>query len=395
MSPTSSDDNDAGDLAEVIARERELLDPACRANPDRVDALLADDFTEVGKSGRTWTRAETLDALRADPGMDGITIGAMRVEHVAAGLAVVRYDTYHDHDKVHRTGWWRNTQSGWRCWYHQATPAATPSPEAKAVGSVDLPTTQGDIEVALREVGVRPDSVVIVHCSMSRLGWVVGGAPTVVGALRSVLGPGGTIVMPAQTGVSDPAHWQAPPVPEAWWPTIREHWPAFDPATTPLRGMGVVAECLARLPNTVHSGHPAVGFVAHGPQAVALMHSHPLAAGLGEQSPLARLYDAEADIVLLGVGHGNNTALHLAEVRALGDSAPVIDDGAPLWVDGRRQWVEYTHLDYDEDDFPELAEAYRSAGGTHQRAPIGPGETERIPLRELVDFGERWIATHR
>ncbi len=159
--------------------------------------------------------------------------------------------------------------------------------------------------------------------------------------------------------------------------------------------MGAVAECLARLPDTVHSGHPAVGFVANGPRAAELMQPHALAAGLGEGSPLARLYAAETDIVLLGVGHDNNTALHLAEVRALGTSAPSVDDGAPRLVDGRQQWVEYTHVDYDEDDFPELADAYRAAGGTHQRASIGGGEIERIPMRELVDFGERWIAAHR
>ncbi|MEM9515079.1 MAG: AAC(3) family N-acetyltransferase [Actinomycetota bacterium] len=390
MPPASS-----ADIAQVIARERELLDPTCRANPERVAALLADDFTEIGKSGRVWTRAETLDALRAEPGTDVVTIGAMRGEHVGPGLIVVRYATHLDHGMVHRTGWWRNTPSGWRCWFHQATPTATPSAEANTIASVDAPTTQRDIEAALRQVGVRTDSVVIVHCSLSRLGWVVGGAPAVVGALRSVLGPDGTIVMPAQTGVGDPSHWQAPPVPESWWPTIREHWPPFDPAATPFRGMGAVAECLARMPDTLHSGHPAVGFVAHGPRAAALMHPHPLGAGLGEGSPLARLYDAEADIVLLGVGHDNNTALHLAEARALGDRGPAIDDGAPLWVDGRRQWVGYTHLDYDEDDFPELAEAYRDAGGAQQRASIGFGEIERVPLLALVDFGERWIAAHR
>ena len=31
--------------------------------------------------------------------------------------------------------------------------------------------------------------------------------------------------------------------------------------------------------------------------------------GFGDGSPLARLYDRDARIVLLGVGHGNNTAL--------------------------------------------------------------------------------------
>ncbi|MEM8619552.1 MAG: AAC(3) family N-acetyltransferase [Actinomycetota bacterium] len=238
-------------------------------------------------------------------------------------------------------------------------------------------------------------SIVVVHCSLSRLGWVVGGAPAVVGALRAALGSAGTIVMPAQTGVSDPSHWQAPPVPASWWQTIRDNWPPFDAASTPMRGMGAVAECLARAPGSVHSGHPAVGFVAQGPRAAALMRPHPLEAGLGDGSPLGRLYDAGAHIVLLGVGHDNNTSLHLAELRALGDAAPTIADGAPLIVDGRPRWVEYRHVDYDEDDFPALANAYLAAGGPHATTSLGAGEAHLVPMCELVDFGTKWIAAQR
>lgn len=274
-------------------------------------------------------------------------------------------------------------------------PEPEPSGEAAAVARADQPTTQSDIESALLAAGVASGSIVIVHCSMSQLGWVVGNAVAVVHALRSVVGPGGTIVMPAQTGVGDPSHWQAPPVPEAWWPTIRANWPAFDAALTPMRGMGSVAECFTRLNGVVHSGHPAVGFVAHGPRADELMHPHPLHAGLGEGCPLGRLYAAGADVVLLGVGHDNNTSLHLAEVRALGDAAPMITDGAPLVVDGHRQWVEYRHVDYDEDDFVAVGDAYAASGGTQSSAPLGTGEVQRIPMPELVDFAAGWIADHR
>jgi len=35
-----------------------------------------------------------------------------------------------------------------------------------------------------------------------------------------------------------------------------------------------------------------------------------------ENSPLARVYDRDGDVLLLGVGHDSNTSLHLAEHRA-------------------------------------------------------------------------------
>jgi len=260
---------------------------------------------------------------------------------------------------------------------------------------VDRPVTQADVETSLRAAGVTSGSTVIVHCSLSALGFVVGNAVALVRALRAVVGDDGTIVMPAQTGLSDPSHWQAPAVPEHWWPTIRANWPAFDPITTPLRGMGAVAECFARLPGVVHSGHPAVGFVAQGPRAAELMSPHDLDDGLGDRSPLARLEAAGADIVLIGVGHGNNTALHLAETRALGAMAPMRRDGVPMLIDGRRRWVEYSHIDFDESDFIMLGDAYSAAGGTEMRASLGAGEIRRLPIRELVDFATGWIAEHR
>lgn len=135
--------------------------------------------------------------------------------------------------------------------------------------------------------------------------------------------------------------------------------------------------------------------MAQGPSATQLMSSHDLEDCLGDRSPLASLEAAGADIVLIGVGHGNNTALHLAESRALGAMAPRIRDGAPLLVDGYQRWVAYSHIDFDESDFVMLGDAYSAAGGTEMRVSLGAAEIRRVPMRELVDFATAWIAQHR
>src|SRR5205085_4042113 len=106
-----------------------------------------------------------------------------------------------------------------------------------------------------------------------------------------------------------------PPVPEAWWETIRNERPAFDARTQPTRGMGAIAECFRSWPGSQRSDHPLVSFTALGPNAERIAANHELANGLGEGSPLARLYDLDAHVLLLGVGHANNTSLHLAEYR--------------------------------------------------------------------------------
>lgn len=53
--------------ADAWAGEERLLDPAVRADADRLEQLLADDFTEIGQSGRHWTRSDMITALTAEP----------------------------------------------------------------------------------------------------------------------------------------------------------------------------------------------------------------------------------------------------------------------------------------------------------------------------------------
>lgn len=133
--------NDIDDVDAAVGCERELLDPVCRVDPARVAALLADDFVEIGKSGRVWSRADVVAALAAEPGMDGVTIGPMSGQRITAGLVVVRYTTHHHGGPatVHRTGWWRKTTNGWRCWFHQATVVPEPAGEAAAVAEWTTP----------------------------------------------------------------------------------------------------------------------------------------------------------------------------------------------------------------------------------------------------------------
>src|SRR4051794_10547238 len=103
----------------------------------------------------------------------------------------------------------------------------------------DSPPTRSSLATDLTALGLRDGDTVIVHSSLRAVGWVPGGRVAVTQALLDVLGTGGTLVVPTQTMEnSDPKHWSRPPVPKAWWPVIREHMPAFDPAVWPSRGIG-------------------------------------------------------------------------------------------------------------------------------------------------------------
>ncbi len=101
--------------------------------------------------------------------------------------------------------------------------------EDKVVEKTKTPATIESLQTDLRALGVRPGMVVLVHSSLSAMGWVCGGSVAVVTALQKVLGSTGTLVMPAHSsGLSEPSKWEGPPVPESWWPVIREDLQIMD-----------------------------------------------------------------------------------------------------------------------------------------------------------------------
>lgn len=267
--------------------------------------------------------------------------------------------------------------------------------ESDAIAAAKAPATTATIRRDLVDLGLEPGSVAIVHSSLSALGWVAGGPQAVVEALLDVVGPEGTLVMPTQSGqLSDPAGWANPPVPAEWVDVVRDGLPAFDPHLTPTRGMGAIVDCFRQHRSTRRSAHPTLSFAACGPRAEAIVAPHTVGAGLGHESPLGRLYDLGAVIVLLGVGHQNDTSLHLAEHRADWPGKTTVPDGGPIRVDGVRRWVRYEDLDRDEGDFEAIGAAFAVSGG-ERTGVVGSGTARLCSMPAIVDFAVDWMSTHR
>ena len=261
------------------------------------------------------------------------------------------------------------------------------------------PGAPATIESLVRDfaaLGVERGMVLLLHSSLSSLGWVCGGPVAVILALEEALGRDGTLVMPTHSGdLSDPANWQNPPVPEAWKDIIRETMPPYDPDLTPTRRMGAIPETFRKQRGVLRSGHPQVSFAAWGAAATRVTEEHALDSGLGEGSPLARVYDAEGWVLLLGVGHDSNTSLHLSEYRVSNPGQPVISTRAPMVVDGRRQWVVIEDIDLDPSDFGKIGESFGRATGLVRRGRIANAEAMLMPQRALVDYAVKWMEKNR
>jgi aminoglycoside 3-N-acetyltransferase len=264
------------------------------------------------------------------------------------------------------------------------------------VGYVDQPEpcTLQSLSSDLRALGVTAGDVLEVHSSAHNIGFIAGGVQTVVQALLEVLGPDGTLVVPTHTSDnSDPAGWGNPPVPEPWWPAIRDQSPGFDPARTPSRWMGVIAETVRTWPGALRSSHPQVSFAAAGRHAAEVTGGHQLDDALGEHSPLGAVNRLDGKVLLLGCGYGTNTSLHLAEWRQ--QSPPRGPVGAAVrQPDGSSRWVTWTDVLDDTGDFEELGAAFEAAGGATV-GPVGRATARLMPQRALVDFAVTWMAAHR
>lgn len=257
--------------------------------------------------------------------------------------------------------------------------------------------TRDELAADLSALGVPAGGILLVHCSMRRIGWIVGGAATLLAAIREVSGPAGTVVVPTQTpnnSLTSPVYRATTAgMTDAERARYQDGMPGFDPDGTPSYGVGRFAEHVRSRPGALRSRHPQTSFAALGPAAADVVRVHDLDCHLGERSPLGALYRRRALILLLGVGTARCTALHLAEYR-LDGPAPTMDYSCFVSENGRRVLTRFSARKLDDSDF--------GAAGDHLlRHPwavtgrVGDAEAHLLPLAPAVDQAKEWFADHR
>ncbi len=159
--------------------------------------------------------------------------------------------------------------------------------------------TQDQIVRDLQQLGLRAGDIVIVHSSLSSLGYVEGGSDTVIDALLTVLGPTGTLLMPSFQQGSEHE--------------LLRRGCIFDLRTSPSE-LGIITETFRRRHGVLRSINPTHCTAGIGPRAPELLADHQFCqVSVGRGSPYDKLIRAGGKILLLGVTHLANTSLHLIE----------------------------------------------------------------------------------
>lgn len=170
-----------------------------------------------------------------------------------------------------------------------------------------------DLVKDLKKIGLQTGDSVLVHSSLSKIGFVEGGAATLVAALFEVIGETGTLLFP-----TFPAKGRNK--------THLEEHPFFDIRQTPSQ-MGSVTEYFRKLPDVYRSFHPTDPVCAKGPLATYYTNSHfGQLTPYNEASPFRKLCSKKGKILMLGTTlNGACTNLHTLE-DAVDFKYPVYDN---------------------------------------------------------------------
>lgn len=212
----------------------------------------------------------------------------------------------------------------------------------------------------LRSLGVEPGGVLLVHTSFRAVAPVDGGPRGLIEALIAAVGPDGTVVMPGWGRGDGP----------------------FDSVRTPVSpSLGVVPATFKAYPGVVRSGHPHA-FLAIGPRAEVVVGDPLPLPPHRLESPVGRVYEADGQILLLGVNHDADTTVHLAE----------LEGGAPYRVpkrcvvlrEGRPVTVEYGENDHCCERFV-LVDEWVRAAGAQREGPVGSAQARLVPSRAVME----------
>jgi acetyl esterase/lipase len=107
--------------AAVREVEIALLSSEIRGDRDAASRLLHPDFTEIGRSGRHWTRAEILDALAAEAPRDTPMPDQWRFVDIAPSTVLVTYRLHSATTVSRHSSLWTLTAEGPRMLFHQGT----------------------------------------------------------------------------------------------------------------------------------------------------------------------------------------------------------------------------------------------------------------------------------
>jgi aminoglycoside 3-N-acetyltransferase len=192
-----------------------------------------------------------------------------------------------------------------------------------------------------------------------------------------------------------------------WQRAYLDELPAFDPVLmSSNHGHGRIPERIRTWPGAVRGEHPEANVVAVGPRAAWLVSPHPYDDAFGAGTPLARLVEADGQVLMLGAPLETLTLFHPAEALADVPSKRRVSYRMPVAENGSRVWREFHDIDTSRGAFayervvPTGVDAFAVIAtealevGCGRSGKIGMSTSHLFDARPLVEFAVRWLERH-
>jgi aminoglycoside 3-N-acetyltransferase len=250
--------------------------------------------------------------------------------------------------------------------------------------------TRADLAADLARLGIAQGDTLFIHSSLKSLGYVEGGAATVIRALQDAVGPQGTLVLPTYY------------LPGG---TVRATCEMTDYVFDPRRhgtNMGRLPEAFLAAGDIHRSIHPTHSVSAWGRHAEYLTEAHHRAPSIfGTGSPWQRFIDSDnAKVLGLGISMGPVTFYHALE-DAMGDAFPVhiwdkdvaflpaLDNSGKRWeVPVRPFEPDIAKRRMDNPSRADLRDYFQQefdAAGLRVNGKVGDAASWFIPARAFFD----------
>jgi len=257
-------------------------------------------------------------------------------------------------------------------------PAMRPDTLQKRPTPTSPIVTKADTIAGLRAIGLRSGDIAMAHSSLSSMGYVVGGADTVIDAFLEALGSAGTLCMPTLCQKDKERRF------ETW-----------NIATSP-SDVGRITETFRLRPGVIRSDHATHSVAAFGPKAVEITAGHKTAGGrpgpwrdaaFGHGSPWEKFYELNVRYVFLGVTMRVNTMRHFVQSRIVEDCLTALSLEHRVAFSARIQ-VWYSPgvwPNYDDSKMQERLDAL----GLIRSVTIGAATVLLLQARDIVDHSRR------
>jgi aminoglycoside 3-N-acetyltransferase len=230
-----------------------------------------------------------------------------------------------------------------------------------------------DLIEGFRRVGLQKGDIVYCHSSLSKFGYVEGGAEAVVDALMEVVGHEGTVAMPAGTY------------------SLGRDGAVLDIRNSPSE-LGAITEAL-RKRTKYRSRHLTESVCALGKLAQQLTETHSVTP-CGAESPFSKFIDMDAQILLLGVPHNNNTTFEAIEERLALEYVRFKEVYRALMIDEsgqKRSLPAKLHDMLYPYDFNRMDMTLFRAGA-QTRIVIGESVVRRVSAKTMYEVTRRVLA---